>query len=77
MFTKPGEVYAIYLPKAQPSGRLDLTAATGEFSAQWYDPRTGEFAGPERTLAGGGVRQLAAPPADPDDDWALLVKRSN
>jgi uncharacterized protein DUF5060/collagenase-like protein with putative collagen-binding domain len=77
VFAQLGEVYAIYLPKAQPSGRLDLTAATGEFSAQWYNPRTGEFVGPERTLAGGGVRPLGLPPADTEDDWALLLKRSD
>lgn len=71
----PGVLYAVYLPDAQPGARLDLSGAAGRFTLRWYNPRTGEFQGEETELVGGGLRLLGAPPADPREDWAALIRR--
>ena len=76
VFHKPNEVYAIYFPSATETGRLDLTRANGDFQMRWFNPRSGVFEG--KTLGkqrGGDWIVLGEPPADPDEDWVLLVDR--
>jgi hypothetical protein len=72
---KSGEVYAVYLPRATPSGAIDLSAAAGAFEKRWYDPRAGEFVGAPEVVSGGGPVPLGAPPRAPEEDWALLLTR--
>jgi hypothetical protein len=74
VFVKPNEVYAIYLPIATPSGSLNLENAPGPFELTWYNPRTGRFVGQPRPVSGGGMVELGAPPSDPGEDWAVLVR---
>jgi len=70
-----GSVYAIYLPDGG-SATLDLSAANGKFTIQWYDPRTGAFhKGRIKLVEGGGVVSLGEPPIP--QDAACLVKRAN
>ncbi len=61
VFAKPGEVYAVYLPIANPSGAFDLSNTSGQFSLRWYNPRSGEFVGEPHWLDGGNSVQLGAP----------------
>ncbi len=75
VFTKPGEIYAVYLPTAKPSGSLDLTALAGRATLRWFNPRTGEFVGEPREVAGGALVPIGDAPADADQDWVVLVKR--
>jgi CubicO group peptidase (beta-lactamase class C family) len=75
VLAKPGEVYAVYLPTASPSGTLDLSAAKGVFRQRWYNPRTGEFEGKTAAVAGGSRVSLGTPPSDADEDWAVLIAR--
>ncbi|MDA1266175.1 MAG: DUF5060 domain-containing protein [Planctomycetota bacterium] len=72
---KPGEVYAVYLPKASSSGKLDLTSLPlgGTFEQRWFNPRTGEFEGSRRILKSGKVQGFAPPPSDANQDWIVLV----
>jgi hypothetical protein len=74
VFAKQGEVYAIYLPKADPSGAIDLTDAEGPMQLRWYNPRTGRFEGGAKTIRGGSAVPLGAPPSAPDQDWAVLIQ---
>jgi len=74
VFAKPGEVYAVYLPGGGAQA-LDLSKAPGTFRQRWYDPRTGEFAGPAAAVSGGGKVRLGPPPRDPSADWAVLLTR--
>lgn len=74
VFAQPGEVYALYLPKANPSGSLDLSDATGEFELRWFNPRTGDFEGATTPVDGGGVIDLGEPPSNPGEDWVVLVR---
>jgi hypothetical protein len=65
VFAKVGEVYAVYLPDAASSSRLDLSAASGDFRLRWYNPRTGDFEGTRRPSAGTESCALEHPPAPP------------
>jgi hypothetical protein len=71
----PGEVYLIYLPKVEKP-TLDLSGAKGSFSVQWFNPRAGGPLqdGSVKTVEGGGNVLLGNPPADPEKDWAVLVR---
>jgi len=74
VFTKPGQVYAVYLPKG---GTTALTIAEGAYDVNWYNPRDGGelAAGSVRSVKGKGQVSLGNPPAEPERDWVVLVKR--
>jgi len=76
-FFKEGDAYVVYL-KDGGSTNLDLSAATGEFSVQWYDPRHGGSlqTGSVATVTGGGEVSLGNPPADEAEDWVVVVQPS-
>jgi hypothetical protein len=78
VFAKPGELYAVYLPEGGTT-EIDLTAVRGEFDVKWYDPRHGGElqVGSVLEIAGGGRRALGNPPAEPDKDWAVLIRRAS
>lgn len=76
VFTKPGEIYAVYLPAGGATGILDLSATHGEFLQRWYNPRTGEFAASSRVIVAGKAVALGSPPSEPSEDWAILLKRA-
>ncbi|MHC4407340.1 MAG: DUF5060 domain-containing protein [Planctomycetota bacterium] len=73
VFAKPGEVYLVYLPKADPSGRIDLTRAQGTFRVRWYNPRTGRFEGRPSTVRAGSAVPVGEAPSDPGEDWVVLI----
>ncbi len=75
VFAKPNELYAIYLPIAEPSATVDLREATGQFTQRWFNPRSGSFEGDARAVEGGSNVTLGGPPMDPEKDWAVLVTR--
>jgi len=69
---KPGEVYALYLPKG---GTVAVSLpANGNFEAAWWDPANGQD-GRFQNLARvtGGLRRFT-PPAE--GDWALRILRN-
>jgi len=67
---QPGTAYVLYLYNGGTVS-VDLSAAAGTLTAQWFDPRTGAF-GTAFYTAGGGVRSFTAPASG---DWALYVHR--
>lgn len=73
VFAKHGEAYAIYLPQANATGILDLTEAAGQYVQRWYNPRTGLFVGRSSTVTAGQRVALGPPPAEPMEDWAVLI----
>lgn len=75
VFAKKGEVYAIYYPTATKTGSIDLRELQGTAEAKWFNPRQGKFEGDTNTMKGGFIHQAGAPPAMPDEDWVLLIKR--
>jgi hypothetical protein len=70
VLAEKGTAYVAYLYNGGTL-RLDLRGFVGNFSVQWFDPRTGTF----RTMANvaaGGERSFAAPATG---DWVLYLKR--
>ncbi len=75
VFIKKREIYAIYLPTADPVGTIDLSMSNGKFTLKWYNPRTGKFEGENRSIDGGAVVPLGNAPSDPKEDWAILIHK--
>lgn len=75
VFAKKGEVYAVYYPTASNTGTIDLRELKGTAEAKWFNPRNGKFEGVSNISKGGLIYQPGAPPAMPEEDWVLLIKR--
>jgi len=74
---KEGEVYAVYLPRAEKTGALDLSKAPGRFVQRWYNPRTGEFdPSSRRKIEGGRPVALGPPPRETAEDWVVLITQA-
>lgn len=71
---KPGEIYAVYAPKA---ASLRLALAEGDYTVHWYDPRRGGPLVAGKTLKGPGKVNVGSPPREPNRDWAVLVGRES
>lgn len=71
-----GKTYLIYLRRAQDAS-LDLSEVSGSFSVRWFNPREGGALqqGSVRGLKGGRVEALGRLPADPEQDWVILVQK--
>ncbi|MEO6004965.1 MAG: putative collagen-binding domain-containing protein [Opitutus sp.] len=73
---KKDEVYLIYLPSGGGC-TIDLRETSGAFNVHWFNPRAG---GPlietdtKQITAGARVR-LGSPASQPDEDWAILLRR--
>ncbi len=76
-FAEKGNVYSIYIPIGSKSTSLDLENVEGEFDVKWYDPRNGGELqnGSVNVLKGGKKLSIGNPPAEPEKDWVVLVKK--
>ena len=74
---QPGQVYVVYLPNGG-TVELDLSAVQGRFEVRWFDPRTdGPIAGiPAGSVQGGAKVKLGPPPATPNEDWVVWLRRA-
>jgi hypothetical protein len=68
----PGAEYIVYAENGGPVG-LDLSAATGAFSVEWLNPRTGQRT-PTGAVAGGTNHTFASPREATSGDWVLHVR---
>ncbi len=69
---KQGEEYVIYSDESPGTGlSIDLTAASGTFTARFFNPFTGVF-GSQSTLEGGAIRSIDKPNSA---DWVLWLKK--
>jgi len=82
-FRKTNEVYVVYIPDSK-NYSIDLSAAKGEFSIQWYDPLSGGDLqqGSNKTIEGGKIQELGKPPINIQNsnsiqDWVALIKLKN
>jgi hypothetical protein len=82
VFAKEGEIYVVYSPEAEATR---ITLASGAYSLQWYNPRTGgalvQGAAPTVTVQDGLMRDegvvTLTPPSDRGKDWVALLKRTS
>jgi hypothetical protein len=74
---KPGELYLVYLPHGG-SADLDLGGATGTFAVSWFDPRAGGALrrGSVASVAAGRRVSLGTAPAEPGEDWLVVVRKA-
>ncbi len=75
VFAKKGAIYAVYLPDCRLTGTLNMENEKGMFTMRWYNPRTGEFEGRTNTISGGKDIILGNPPAEPQQDWIILIQK--
>lgn len=68
---QPGQLYLVYLPKGGTK-TLDLTAAAGDFSLSWFNPRDGGPLTAATPATGGAKLTLTAPSTD---DWLAIIRR--
>lgn len=69
-----GNIYVVYLPGG---GTASLTLADSNvYDVFWYNPRSGGSlqTGSVMQISGAGTQSLGRPPADPAQDWAVLVR---
>jgi len=73
-FAKSSELYLVFLRDGGTT-ELDLSGASGNFKVLWFNPRTGGplTEGSVRGVKGGGKASLGQPPADPNEDWVIVV----
>ena len=72
---RPGKEYLVYLAGVKDAA-IDLSGAGGSFNVQWFNPREGGrlTTGSVAQVKGGGKAALGNPPADPDQDWVVVIR---
>ena len=73
---KKDEVYLVYLPKGGTTD-LDLSAASGSFKVQWFNPRSGGElqSGSTTEIEGGETVSVGKPPKDEKEDWLVVIRK--
>ena len=71
---KTGEIYVIYLPKAEVS---TIELPVGKYSVKWFNPRAGGKLqdGSLKTLTGGGKAFVGLPPVNDGKDWVAILRK--
>ena len=77
VFAAKNEVYAVYLPNASGSPKLDLRNASGNFSLRWFNPASGQFEGNTSSVNAGSQISIGSPPSRTNDDWVVLLQSPN
>jgi hypothetical protein len=76
-FAKNDEIYLVYLGYTATT-QLDLSKTKGSFSVKWFNPREGGELkdGSIARIEGGKVNDLGNPPATPEEDWLVVIKKN-
>jgi len=76
VFADNGNTYVVYLPKVTETN-INLFDFNTKFTVRWYNPRVGGKLqkGTVKTIKGGGVVSIGAPPSK-DKDWVALIKNT-
>jgi len=70
---KDFDTYVVYLR----NGGVPTITISGEYSVDWFNPRTGQFAtGAVTQISGGTNVSLGAPPSETNLDWVVLLKNT-
>lgn len=73
-FSKPGEVYTVYLPEG---GSAEILLPEGKYGVSWFNPRSGGSLklGTVKQLNGSGFCSTGDPPEDKGKDWICLIRK--
>lgn len=76
VFARESEIYVVYLPNG---GTTDIALTSGDYTVQWYNPRTGGSlrTGTVSNLSGGQAVAIGLPPSDTTQDWVALIQNTN
>ena len=71
----PGQLYLVYIADGRPT-TLNLTESPGQYSVQWFNPRSGGelLTGSIEAVMGGSEVAVGNPPADHKADWLAVVR---
>ncbi len=72
-FAKSGDTYLVYLPYGGTTD-LDLSGTTGNFSVDWFNPRTGGKLVAGTAIAGG--QNVSIGDAPDKEDWLAIIRRA-
>lgn len=72
-FAKEGKTYLVYLPNGGER-TLDLSAATGAFTVEWFNPRKGGEMTDAIAVPRGEKKTLLTAP-DSNNDWLAVVRK--
>ena len=75
-FAKAGELYLV-MSRGDVPAELDLSGATGSYTVQWFNPRSGGSlaTGTVTSVAGGSKVTLGDAPADSNLDWIVILEK--
>ena len=73
---KLDDTYVVYLPEGGTTN-LDLSDTDGQYSVQWFNPRSGGAMQPGSVtqIEGGDSGNLGESPGDPNQDWIIVVRK--
>jgi hypothetical protein len=63
-----GQQYLVYLPSG---GKVEMKLADGKYSAQWFNPRNGQW----KTIGIASGPAWTSPSSADNDDWAIVLCR--
>ena len=74
-FSKPDEIFIIYLPSGTQNAKLNIELDK-PLSVKWFNPREGGEMqnGSVTFIQGKGFQSLGNSPADSEKDWVVVVK---
>lgn len=80
-FADPGQIYVIYNAKGNMPA-IDLSAASGEFSVEWFDPKSGGelMTGIIEKVSSGQAIGLGNPPVvtgKENTDWVVILRKQS
>ncbi|MBD3275273.1 MAG: DUF5060 domain-containing protein [Candidatus Marinimicrobia bacterium] len=77
VFAKNGELYLVYM-KSGGENRIDLGNHNSAFQVHWFNPRSGGELqrGSVNSISGPGLQELGTPPATPEKDWLVVIRRA-
>ena len=75
---KENDTYIVYLNSVE-TATLDLSKASGSYEVLWFNPKKGGLLQKSRvkTVNGGAVVELGKSPDKKQQDWAILIRKSN
>ena len=73
---KPGDTYLLLLKDTSKAAKLEID---GEFTVQWFNPRTGGDLknGSNLQIQGNGPQLIGDPPSEKGKDWVVLVQKAS
>lgn len=77
LIAESGVRYAIYIPDARDTVKLDLSAAPGKYTLRWFNTRTNKYEDKNQIVSGGNPVTIGDPPGEAEKDWIVLIENTS